>query len=95
MEDALTYDSVYVTQSGYFVMVGNYEQYYKRMDDELYENWFWSDFSEDDAVLKYAGTVSSEEYESMAGSYAGSQTLNTAFEYVDAIDEITSLIENY
>ena len=95
MEDALTYDRVYVTQSGYFVMVGNYEQYYKRMDDELYENWFWSDFSKDDAVLKYAGTVSSEEYESMAGSYAGSQTLNTAFEYVDTIDEITSLIENY
>lgn len=93
--DELEVDSVYVMDRGCFIMVGNYESYYTRMSNEMVHEWAWADYDAASGTYSPTGNLSEADFNSKAESFVGIKTFDSVFTYVEDIDEITNMIENY
>ena len=89
----MTADNVYAIDKGCFIMVGDYNEYYPRMSDELIKEWDWNDY--DGSLSKGYKSLSESEYNTKADSLVGTKTFDEVFTPTDSIDEITNMISNY
>ena len=97
-ESKITDSRLYAIDKGCFIMVGEYEQYYPRMSDELVEEYHWWDYDTDvdsETSSSVLAVISAEEFDMKAKAFVPEKDFESIFSYVTTPEEITSAIENY
>ena len=89
----ISFDDVYYLTRGAAINVGALEDSWFIPDNAYSRDWLWREYSETRDT--YANAISESEFNSKASSYAGNQNLYEIFDYVESVDEITGMIENY